>query len=183
MTKKDIVFAAICGLSVAWIASDFFSKYWLFFFIALPLLSVFGLWVADFLGRKFLFFRQLAKFALAGAFADVIDIKVFQLFFLFLPLPVFLKVISFLVATVVKYVSDKYWAFENFGKKDMHVEALKFLLVAVVGLIINVSSFWLFSRMETGIPLNLWLELSIIFAALVAAAWNFIGYKFIVFKR
>ena len=119
MNKKDIIFAAVCGFAVAWIALDLLEKYagiysWLFF-IALPVLAVFGLWVAELISKKYTFIRQIAKFSLAGGFADVFDIKTFQLLFWLAPLSAELsliyKAISFLVATLIKYFSDKYWTF------------------------------------------------------------------------
>src|SRR3989344_1305853 len=146
MTRKDIIYAVICGLSVAWIGIDFFCNLGLILIIILPLLSIFGLWLADLLGRKNLIVRQAAKFVLAGAFADVIDIKAFQFLFLFIPFPLSLKTISFIIATFVKYVADKYWAFEKFEKEDIHKEAAKFFMVAVIGLLINVVSFYLFGK-------------------------------------
>ena len=185
MNKNDVIFAIICGLAVAWVASDFFKKYGAFFLIALPAFSIIGLWVADAIGKKFLFVHQLGKFGLAGAFADVVDIKVFQLLFWLLPWPgtSVLKATSYIIATFVKYFSDKHWTFEKPEKKDMHKEMAKFFIVALCGLLINVVSFHYFSKIKTGISTNLWLELSVIFAALVSAVWNFSGYKFIVFKK
>ena len=38
-------------------------------------------------------------------------------------------------------------------------------------------------KIKVGITGKSWQEVSIILAALVAAAWNFLGYKFIVFKK
>ena len=183
MNKKDIIFAIICGLSVSWIAIDFFGKYGFIFCIIFPILSVIGLWVVELIGKKFLFVHQAGKFGLAGAFADVVDIKVFQFLFLFLPIPLLLKTISFIIATFVKYVSDKYWTFEKNGRDGMHKEIAKFFMVAILGLLINVASFYFFSRIKTGLPVKTWQELSIILAALVVAIWNFCGYKFIVFKK
>jgi putative flippase GtrA len=183
MNKKDIIFAIICGVSVAWIASDFLPKYFLVFLFVLPILSVFGLWVADLIAKRFLFIKQLARFGLAGGFADVVDIKVFQILFLLAPFSLVFKAISFLVATGVKYISDKYWSFEKHDKENMHIEALKFFMVAILGSLINVTAFYFFSKMKTGFPFHTWQEASIILAALVTAAWNFCGYKFIVFKK
>jgi len=187
MTKKDIIFALICGLAVAWIGTDFFSKYALVFFILLPVLSVFGLWVADLIGKKFLFVRQAAKFSLAGGFADVVDIKAFQLLFWLLPFSLFIKAISFVAGTLVKYFCDKYWAFntpENDPKSTpMHKEMIKFFLVAGVGLLINVVSFYFFGKIKTSMPAKTWTELVIILATIVTAVWNFCGYKYLVFKK
>lgn len=186
MKKQDIIFAIICGLAVAWIGIDFLPKYGWVFFIALPILSVIGLLLCDILGRKFLFVRQAGKFALAGAFADVIDIKVYQFLFLLLPFPLFLKAFSFFIATVIKFWTNKHWSFEKHEKDGIKKEAVQFFVVAIVGLLINVASFYCATEIihpQFGISVVLWTEISIIFAALVVAIWNFLGYKFIVFKK
>jgi putative flippase GtrA len=183
MTKKDIIFAIICGLAVSWIASDFFPAYFWIFLIVLPVLSVVGFQITELIGRKFLFLHQVGKFSLAGAFADVVDIKVFQLLFWFLPFSLPIKVVSFLTATGVKYISDKFWTFERHEKENMHIEAAKFFAVAILGSAINVTAFYFFSNMKTALPFEIWQEASIILAALTTAIWNFCGYKFIVFKK
>lgn len=183
MKKGDFIFAIICGLSVAWIAIDLLGNIGWIFVIIFPLLSVLGLYIVEWLGKRYLFIHQAGKFALAGAFADVVDIKVFQLIFWFLPFSNTVKAVSFLVGTFVKYVCDKYWAFEQHDHDGVHIEIAKFFLVAVVGMAINVVSFNYFGTIKTGLPANIWQELCIIFAALVTAIWNFCGYKFLVFKK
>jgi putative flippase GtrA len=183
MKKNEIIFAIICGLAVAWIAVDFFAGNGWVFFIILPLLSVLGLLLCDIIGKKYLFIHQAGKFVLTGAFADVIDIKAFQILILIAPFSLFFKGISFLIATAIKYWTNKHWAFEKHEKDGTGREAVQFFLVTLVGLAIDVVSFYYFSRIRTGISAKLWVELSIILAALVAAAWNFLGYKYVVFKK
>ena len=186
MKKQDINFAIICGLSVAWIALDFLGTYGWSFFIILPILSVVGLWIAELLGKKFVFIHQAGKFALAGVFADVVDIKVFQFLILYAPFSLFFKGVSFLIAIAVKYWANKHWAFEKPGNDGIHKEIAKFLMVAVIGLLINVAAFYCATKIihpQFGISASLWTEIGIIFAALVVAIWNFLGYKFIVFKK
>jgi putative flippase GtrA len=139
--------------------------------------------LVDIIGKKYLFVRQVGRFCLAGAFADVVDIKVFQLFFWFFNFSLVCKVISFIAGTFVKYFSDKYWTFEKYGKENMHKEMGKFFLVATVGALINVVSFYFFGKIKIGLPDKIWTEMCIILAALVTAAWNFCGYKFLVFKK
>ena len=183
MTKNDIIFAIICGLSVAWIGVDFFGDYGLILFLIFPALSVLGLWIVELIGRKYLFVHQFGKFGLAGALASVVDIKVFQLLFLFLPFSLACKAISFFIAAIVKYLSDKYWTFQKNEKKNMHIEMLKFFGVVATGSLLNVASFYFFSKIKVGLPFKTWQEASIIFAILITAIWNFVGYKFIVFKK
>ena len=183
MKKIDVFIAVICGLAVAWIAADFFGKYSWIFVIVLPLLSIIGLWLAELIGKKILFIHQAGKFVLVGAFADVIDIKVFQLLFLFAPFYSLFKSISFIAAVVIKYLANKHWAFQKHEKDGSGWEAAQFCLVTSIGLIIDVVSFYYLKKIQTGISTVLWVELSIIFAALITAVWNFLGYKFIVFKK
>ena len=183
MKRKDIIIAIICGLSVAWIAIDFLGKIGWIFVVIFPILSVVGLWVVEWLGKKFLFIHQAGKFALVGAFADVIDIKVFQLLFWFFPFSNFVKAISFFVGTLVKYFLDKHWAFEKNENDGIYIEITKFFIVALVGMGINVVSFNYFGTISTGLEPKIWQEVCIILAALVTAVWNFCGYKFIVFKK
>jgi putative flippase GtrA len=183
MKKIDLIFSIICGLAVAWIAADFFPKFIWIFFVAVPILFALGLWLADLIGKKYLFVRQAAKFCMAGGFADVVDIKVFQILFLIAPFSLVFKAISFFIATFVKYWSDKYWSFEKHEMKNVHIEMAKFFMVAILGSAINVVAFYFFGKIKTGLPFKTWQELSIILAAIATAAWNFCGYKFIVFKK
>jgi putative flippase GtrA len=184
MKKIDVILSAICGLAVSWLAIDFFgSKAWIAFII-FPILSIFCLWILYLLRQKALFIYQAGKFVLAGAFADVVDIKAFQLIFLFLPFSLPVKAISFIIGTFVKYFSDKHWSFEKPEPKGMHKEMIKFFIIALGGMAINVASFYFYGKLNPGIlPVKLWQEFSIILAAITAGLWNFIGYKFFVFKK
>lgn len=183
MKKTDIIFAIICGLLLSWLAVDFFGVRGLIFLIILPELSVFGLWLIDYIGKRLFIVRQIGRFVLAGASADIVDIKIFQLLFFLLPVSLLIKAISFLVATAIKYWSNKYWAFEKREKQGMGGEAVRFFMVTLVGLAIDVVLFYYSSKIKTVIPSHLWIEICIIFAAVGAAVWNFCGYKFLVFKK
>ena len=126
-----------------------------------------------------------------GAVATVFDLKIFEfLFFIFsISIPfasIFAKSLSFIISTFLKYWGNKYWAFQKHEKEDMHKEILQFFFITFIGLIIDVLSFYYFSKIfnsQIAIPEAIWLKFSVIFAALVAALWNFLGYKFFVFKK
>ncbi|MCX6723204.1 MAG: GtrA family protein, partial [Candidatus Staskawiczbacteria bacterium] len=71
-------------------------------------------------------------------------------------------------------------------KHDIIKEIFMFIFVVVVGLLIYVAAFYCATQIihpQFGISTKIWTELSIIFAALVVAIWNFLGYKFLVFKK
>lgn len=97
---------------------------------------------------------------------------------------IFFKTISFLVAVTNSYFLNKFWVFsvrENRGAK----EPALFLVVSIIGLVCNVSiSYAVFGLLQS---LNASLFVSTSAGALIGSvvvfAWNFIGYKFLVFKN
>jgi len=196
MKKEDIIFAGITGFSVAFIFADFlqatkFSSFAWHLFWLFPVLSVVCLEIANQIGKKITFIDEAAKFFLVGAFSAVIDIKVFQfsvwaLGLFILASPLISKSISFLAATVVKYTGNKLWVFEKNGKDGIKKEIIQFFVITLIGMIIDVTAFYYLTKImgpQFSMQPKVWEELSIIFAALVAALWNFLGYKFWVFKK
>lgn len=198
MKVIDVIFALICGRVVAWVASDFLKGYgieisglysFLLYYI-LPLFSLLCLWLAFLIGKKFLFVYQAAKHLLIGALAAVVDIKIFQLSawifsLLAIASPMLFKTISFLIATLVKFWGNKHWAFEKHEKESIK-EMAQFFIVTLVGLGLDLAAFYYFVKIigpQFQMPANVWTELSIILAAIAAFLWNFLGYKFIVFKK
>jgi len=199
MKVIDIIFALVCGRVVAWIAADFLKGYGieitvpyrLLLYYALPVFSLFCLWIAFLIGKKLLFIYQVAKFLLIGAFAAVVDIKIFQLSTWLFSLsiivsPLIPKATSFLIATLTKYWGNKHWAFEKHGKESIKKEVIQFFTITLVSLALDVASFYYLTKVlgpQFQAPVKVWTELSIILAALSAALWNFLGYKFIVFRK
>lgn len=207
MKVTDIVFALVSGRIVGFLVGDFLREwgihigfYWvMLIWFGLPLVSLFCLWIASIIGRKFLFLYQVAKFLLVGAVATILDLKLFELFaalaFFIIPFGFLIsKAISFLISTALKYWGNKYWAFglhEPFGsdqgkKEDLHKEAFIFFITTLGGLIIDVAVFYYLVRIlgsQFALPAEIWVKLSVIIAAIVAAIWNFSGYKFLVFKK
>ena len=192
MKVVDILFALICGRIVAQIAHDFLIGYgieigyykWILYFI-LPIISLVCLWLAYLIGKKLLFVFQAAKYILIGVFVTIVDLKLFE-WLIWIINPIASKGISFLISTFIKYWGNKHWTFEKLEKDVIWQEIFKFIIVSVVGLGLDIGSFYYFTKImgsQFGTPENLWMKLSVIFAALVAATWNFIGYKFLVFKK
>ena len=198
MKVIDIIFALICGRIVAWLAHDFLKGYgieigsykWLLYF-ALPIFSLACLWLAYLIGKKLLFVFQAAKYVLVGIFVTIVDLKLFEflvwIFLLFLTAinPIISKGISFLISTYIKYWGNKHWTFEKPEKEGIRQEIFQFVIVTIIGLGIDVGSFFYFTKImgpQLGATEDVWTKLSVIFAALVAAIWNFLGYKVMVFK-
>ncbi|MEK7562667.1 MAG: GtrA family protein [Patescibacteria group bacterium] len=197
MKVIDIVFALICGWMVNWIAFDILESFginfglwrWLLSWV-LPIIALACLWVAFVIGKKRLLVFQAAKHILIGAFATVVDLKIFEglviLFSSTASVLMVFKGISFLLSTSLKYWGNKHWAFEKFEKESLSKEILQFIIITLVGLVLDTGSFFYFTKImgvQFGLSFHLWTEFSVIFAAIIAAVWNFCGYKFIVFKK
>lgn len=202
MKVIDIILALVFGRIIGFLVGDFLrgwgihiNLYWnLVIWLLFPLFSLFCLWLAYLIGKKFLFVFQGAKHLLVGAVATVIDLKVFEFLFWALSnslslngfLSLSAKTISFFVATFSKFWGNKYWSFQKHEKENMKKEIIQFFVVTLAGLAIDVALFYYFTKImgaQFGVPNNIWIKFSVIFAGLASAAWNFIGYKFFVFKK
>jgi len=198
MKLTDILITIVCGEALALLAADFLKEYegvfeiakWTFLFL-FPVLSIIVFWFVDLISKKLPFLLQLAKYFLVGVIATLIDLKVYGLLTWFFGLELAMiigvsKGISFLVSVLVKFIGNKYWAFEETKKEGIKEEFSKFLIVTFIGLLIDLGFFFYFSKIlgpQFGISSEVWVKISVILAAVVAAAWNFLSYKFIVFKK
>ena len=133
----------------------------------------------------------MAKFVLIGVLATLLDLGIMNiLIWIFgqatgLAFNVF-KGISFLGATLAKYFGNKFLAFEKTGTASLTGEFTQFFVVTLVGLAINVGVASLIVNQigpQLGITPEAWANIGGIGAAIAGSAWNFLGYKFVVFKK
>ena len=195
MNKFDIFFSLFCGWTVSFLVKDFLRAggvtvtFWhiAVLWILLPAVSLFCLWVAYQLGKKYAFFFQMGKHVLVGAFATVVDARFFEFFAaVIFPFPLISKSASFIISMLIKYSGNKFWTFQKHERENWHIELSKFAMIMLVGLTIDVSMFhWLtgFVGAPFGVSEGLWVKSSVVMSALVAAVWNFAGDKFLVFKK
>jgi len=97
-----------------------------------------------------------------------------------------LNTISFSVATTNSFFMNKRWTFEDKGASQEGVKFSQFLLVSIIGIIINTSVVYLITSFTTplfGLSPQLWANVAKLLATGISLVWNFIGYKFFVFKR
>jgi len=198
MKRIDIILALVTGEITAWffyyLLKDLVSlkieNLGVILAVSFPFLALAGTWVAWLMGKKFLWIFQLAKYLLIGVLATITDLGVLNILMWASGLTVGLwystfKGISFIVATTAKYFGDKFWAFEKMEKEGMHKEFGQFFVVTLIGLGLNVgvASFIVNTiGPQFGLDETLWANIGGIIAAFAVTAWNFIGYKFIVFK-
>jgi putative flippase GtrA len=137
--------------------------------------------------------KQFSKFIIVGGINTVIDFLVLNILIsvtgitsgaeLFI-----LNSISFSIAVVNSYFMNKYWTFQDKTQtKKEPVKFSQFLAVSLVGIVINGGVLSLITA-YVAIPFVfitpvMWANIAKLFATGISLIWNFIGYKFFVFKR
>ena len=138
-----------------------------------------------------LYIWQIIKHVLVGAFATLFDLLSFMLLAFIFPgvynlSSVIIKGCSFLVAAIIKYLGNKYWTFKKIEEGISHIEFGKFLMTNLIGLIFDIFTFYIITKIigpHFGLSYAIWEKIGVLCAAVVAGVWNFIGDKFIVFKK
>jgi putative flippase GtrA len=150
-------------------------------------LAVVGTQVANFIGKKIAILWQLAKFSLVGVLNTAIDFGILNYLSILTGITggtrvIPLNVLSFSVAVLNSYWWNKNWVFE--GKKKANF--VSFLIVSAIGIAINTGVVFAISTFipaPSGISSGLWLNLGKILATVLSLAWNFLGYRLVVFKH
>lgn len=171
-----------------------------FFLIGTP----FGLAIAHLISKKFSFVWQLGKFIVTGVMNVLVDFgtlailtflfenylhtnstdNFFSLSFFVITFYSLYKALSFIVANINSYFWNKYWTFDkSSGKKS---EFVQFFIVSIIGFIINViTASFVFNYIPafTDMNTNQWGMIGAAAGSIIGLVWNFLGYKFIVFKK
>jgi putative flippase GtrA len=144
--------------------------------------------------KNFILYFQAGKFVLVGVLNTLIDLGVLNLLIFATGIASGLwytvfKGISFIAAVINSYILNKFWTFKSAGQANKGKEFAQFLTVSIVGFGINVGVASLVVNVISqqfpsfGVSEQIWANIGAISATFCAMAWNFIGYKFIVFKR
>lgn len=147
--------------------------------------------IASLIGRKIPFVLQFSKFAAVGAVNSVLDWGVLNVLIVLtgaaagLPYALF-KSLSFVVANINSYFWNKLWVFPGRAKMNLQ-EIFQFFAVSAIGLVLNVATAAVIvnvvARGVEGISPERWANIGAALATVISLGWNFIGYKFIVFKK
>lgn len=198
LSLRDLVFGAINGAFIGILAPFIFSnlavKLPVPIIIFIPLLAIgaaFGIAVGYILSKIRPFFFQLAKFGLIGVTNTVVDLGIYN-FLIFTTdvssgsLIALFKSFSVLAAIMNSYVWNKFWSFEKKGAAHVGKEFTQFLMVSLVGLLLNVGITTFVVNVigaPAGIAEKTWANVGGLTASILVLSWNFIGYKFFVFKK
>ena len=189
--KKDIIASLIIGEICAWlmlvISKNFIQNFrlWWLLPIVFPVLCAGGMVAALLFKEKLLILYQFAKFFLVGGMNTLVDLGILNLLIFVSEISSGLwysvfKGFSFLVATINSYLWNKLWTFKT-GKGAFS----QFLVVSFIGLLINVGIASLVVNsigIQFGLSAAAWASIGALAGSVVGLIWNFLGYKFIVFK-
>ena len=191
MFKKDIIVSLVIGEICAWlmllISQNLLANFsfWWLVPIVFPLLCAAGMLVALFFEKRFFLLYQFAKFFLVGGLNVLVDLGVLNLLIFVSTISSGLwysifKGSSFLVATANSYFWNKGWTFKSSQNKFG-----QFLIVSAIGFLINVLTASLVVNLigpQLGLNSKVWANVGALTGSVVGLIWNFLGYKFIVFK-
>lgn len=147
--------------------------------------------------EKYPVIKQFFRFAIIGVINTGVDLLVLNLLMIIFDQRdgiyfTMFKTVSFAIAVISSYFLNKYWAFEDKNKKEETKKFSQFIAVSIVGALINVGIASLVVSLRpdafiTAISVDTFNTYWANFAALCGTAigliWNFLGYKFIVFKK
>lgn len=185
---------------------DLYSKIWpavmIFFLVASPA----GIFIASKLYNVIPLIWQVAKFVLIGGLNTLVDIGILAALMSFFKTSAGIdpdsaivnagiltitfyfvyKATSFLFANVNSFFWNKYWTFSGNPAKNSGQQFVQFLVVSVIGFLINIffTSFIFTSVSHIGaINPSQWGLICGAIGSIAGLAWNFVGYKLLVFKK
>ena len=154
---------------------------------------------------------QVGKFAVVGAINTMIDVIILNaLVFLGFATTIIIFGQKFLIANIISvaaamvnsFILNKQWTFKSADKENIYLEIIKFFAITIIGmfvihqLIFNALYFNLPFISSIIVSIVHFVKLNGIFpdefvvlnfskaiAIFGSLIWNFIGYKFIVFKK
>ncbi|OGI28496.1 MAG: hypothetical protein A2288_00055 [Candidatus Moranbacteria bacterium RIFOXYA12_FULL_44_15] len=138
--------------------------------------------------------EQFAKFVLIGAMNTLVDLGVLNILMFSSGLSEgiyysFFKAVSFTTAVVLSYNLNKRWTFNDVSEEDRAKKFTQFLTVSIVGAIINISVAtavvtYVKPTVDAAfLTSQLWGNIGALAGTAIGLVWNFLGYKFIVFKK
>lgn len=134
---------------------------------------------------------QIAKFAITGLVNTVVDFAFLNLLIVLTHITEgarlsLLNICSFGIATMGSYFINKRWTFQDASKTRRATKFSQFLAVSVIGALLNSAIVGILTSTidpPNDISPTLWANGAKIIATFISLVWNFVGYKFIVFRK
>ena len=159
--------------------------------LVFPLFTLGVMVIGTWLGHRVRIAYQLTKFVLVGGQNFLIDLGILNLLIAASGVSEgftasIWKALAFLVAVSSSFLWNKFWTFRSLSTAHAGVQFAEFLVVSGVGLAINVGVFALINDglgPQGSASPEVWASAAAVGAAIAGLMWNFLGYKFVVFRR
>ena len=121
--------------------------------------------------------EQLMKFGVVGIIATVIDFVVLTILTETFGVHYLTSAaIGFIIATLFNYVASMRYVFNSrFGRHEKRKELIIFILLSLVGLVLNQFFMWLFVEF-----FSIFYIFSKVLATVLVMAWNFVSRKIFI---
>lgn len=138
--------------------------------------------------------RQFSKFVVVGLLNTGIDFAILNALTILTGITqgasmILLNTISFTAATTNSYFLNKHWTFRDKEKNSEEKKFFQFIAVSLIGAVINggivfaVTTYAKPAFGSLGLGDQLWVNIAKVLATGISLVWNFLGYKFVVFKK
>ena len=156
---------------------------------AFPLVSIVGIWLARLIVYRIASLRELARFGLVGVSNTAINFGVLNILIMFTGINkglgfALMQAVAFAAALFNSYMWNSHWSFEN-SKARTAQEFAVFFLVTFIGLLLNSMTGYVVSTLIaplSGANHTQWANVANLAGTLITAVWDFLGFKYIVFK-
>lgn len=144
--------------------------------------------IGDKMSQKISLFVQLTKFGAVGVLNTVIDFGVLNIISLVTGVTSGfiiggVNIPGAALALINAYFFNKLWVFKHQDNKGLLHDIPKFLLVSGTGIVVNSSIIILMTSYPVAsLDPKIWLNIAKACATVFSFIWNFLGYKFIVFR-
>jgi putative flippase GtrA len=135
--------------------------------------------------------KQIFRFGVVGAINTAVDLAVLNLLIALThtgrtgAMFALYKTIAFIAAVLNSYLMNRSWTFQRAGEKHQLLEGVQFLFIAILGAVVNVGSSWwvvTYAHPVSGLE-NWWPSVAALVGTAFSLGFNFIGYKFWVFRH
>ena len=125
-----------------------------------------------------MFIQQLVKYGISGFIAFLVDVSILYFLTEYAGINYLISaVFAFSMGMVVVYLLSVQWVFQKRKFKNRHHEFWIFVLIGVVGLVLNELIIFLFTEY-----FEYYYLMSKVIATVIVYFWNFFNRKYLLFS-